>query len=74
MINKQVFEFPITYTNGFAGVALGWGAHETVANECHNDLELFLRVMEMKYEQTVTPQQVSVLTQKIYFQGLIYLD
>lgn len=36
MINKQIFEFPITYTNDFAGVALGWGAHETVANECHN--------------------------------------
>ena len=36
MINKQVFEFPITYTNDFASLALGWGAHETVANECHN--------------------------------------
>ncbi len=34
MINKQIFEFPITYTNVIPRIALGWGAHETVADEC----------------------------------------
>ena len=34
MINKQIHEFPITYTNPIPKVALGWGAHETVADEC----------------------------------------
>ncbi len=34
MINKQIFEFPITYTNAIPRIALGWGAHETVADEC----------------------------------------
>lgn len=34
MINKQIFEFPITYTNSIPRIALGWGAHETVADEC----------------------------------------
>lgn len=34
MINKQIFEFPITYTNVIPKIALGWGAHETVADEC----------------------------------------
>ncbi len=34
MINKEMFEFPITYTNVIPRIALGWGAHETVADEC----------------------------------------
>jgi alcohol dehydrogenase class IV len=34
VINKQIFEFPITYTNAIPKIALGWGAHETVADEC----------------------------------------
>ncbi len=34
MINKQIFEFPIIYTNPIPRIALGWGAHETVADEC----------------------------------------
>lgn len=34
MINKNIFEFPITYTNAIPRIALGWGAHETVADEC----------------------------------------
>jgi alcohol dehydrogenase class IV len=34
MINKQMFQFPITYTLPIARIAIGWGAHETVADEC----------------------------------------
>jgi alcohol dehydrogenase class IV len=36
MINKQVFEFPIKYLNQvpFGRIAIGWGAHETIAEEC----------------------------------------
>jgi alcohol dehydrogenase class IV len=34
VINKQIYEFPITYTNEIPKIALGWGAHETVADEC----------------------------------------
>ena len=34
MINKQIYEFPIVYTNPIPKIALGWGAHETVADEC----------------------------------------
>ena len=34
MINKQVFEFPIIYTNAIPRIAFGWGSHETVADEC----------------------------------------
>jgi alcohol dehydrogenase class IV len=34
MIDKRVFEFPISYTNEIGRIALGWGAHETVADEC----------------------------------------
>jgi alcohol dehydrogenase class IV len=34
VINKQIFEFPIVYTNPIPRIALGWGAHETVADEC----------------------------------------
>jgi formaldehyde dismutase / methanol dehydrogenase len=33
-MNKQIFEFPIMYTNAIPRIALGWGAHETVADEC----------------------------------------
>ena len=35
MINKQMIQFPITYTNRIGGLLLGWGAHEMVAPECH---------------------------------------
>jgi alcohol dehydrogenase class IV len=36
MLKKQVFEFPIIYGNIFGAkkLALGWGVHETVADEC----------------------------------------
>ena len=34
MIDKRIFEFPIIYTNQIGQVAIGWGVHETVANEC----------------------------------------
>jgi len=36
MINKQVLQFPINYANtwGMKKIAFGWGAHETVADEC----------------------------------------
>ena len=34
MINKQIFKFPIIYTNPIPRIALGWGAYETVGNEC----------------------------------------
>lgn len=34
MFNKQVFDFPIIYTNPIPKIALGWGAHETIADEC----------------------------------------
>ena len=34
MVNKQIYEFPIIYTNPIPRIALGWGAHETVADEC----------------------------------------
>ncbi|OGO30332.1 MAG: hypothetical protein A2Z29_09725 [Chloroflexi bacterium RBG_16_56_11] len=34
MINKNIFEFPIVYTNTIPRIALGWGAHETVGDEC----------------------------------------
>ena len=34
MINKQIYEFPIVYTNPIPKIAMGWGAHETTADEC----------------------------------------
>jgi len=34
MINKEIFEFPIIYTNTIPKVALGWGSYQTVGNEC----------------------------------------
>jgi formaldehyde dismutase / methanol dehydrogenase len=36
MINKQIAQFPIIYTNPIGRIAIGWGAHETVADECKN--------------------------------------
>ncbi len=34
MINKDIFEFPIVYTNPIPKIALGWGAYQTIGNEC----------------------------------------
>jgi formaldehyde dismutase / methanol dehydrogenase len=34
MIDKRLFEFPISYTTLIGKIALGWGSHETVADEC----------------------------------------
>jgi len=34
MIDKEVFQFPIIYTNPIGRIAIGWGAHQTVADEC----------------------------------------
>jgi alcohol dehydrogenase class IV len=34
VINKEIFEFPIIYTNPIPKIALGWGSYQTVGNEC----------------------------------------
>ena len=34
MINKNMSQFPITYTIPMGKIAIGWGVHETVADEC----------------------------------------
>ena len=34
MINKEIFEFPILYTNPIPRIAVGWGSHQTVGDEC----------------------------------------
>jgi len=34
MINKEIYEFPIIYTNPIPKIALGWGAYQTVGDEC----------------------------------------
>lgn len=34
MFNKQIFQFPIVYTFERPRVAIGWGVHETIADEC----------------------------------------
>lgn len=36
MISKQIAQFPIIYTNPVGRIAIGWGAHETIADECKN--------------------------------------
>jgi formaldehyde dismutase / methanol dehydrogenase len=36
MINKSVAEFPVIYTNPIPRIAFGWGAYETVGDECKN--------------------------------------
>jgi alcohol dehydrogenase class IV len=36
LLDKRVFEFPIYYTTVIGQIAIGWGVHETVANECKN--------------------------------------
>lgn len=34
MINKEIYEFPIIYTNPIPKIALGWGSYQTVGDEC----------------------------------------
>jgi alcohol dehydrogenase class IV len=34
MIDKKIFEFPVHYTSVIGQIAIGWGVHETVADEC----------------------------------------
>jgi methanol:N,N-dimethyl-4-nitrosoaniline oxidoreductase len=34
MINKEMFQFPIRYTSPIHRTAIGWGVHQTVADEC----------------------------------------
>jgi formaldehyde dismutase / methanol dehydrogenase len=34
VINKEIFEFPIIYTNPIPRIALGWGAYQTAGDEC----------------------------------------
>ena len=34
MINKEIYEFPILYTNPIPKIAFGWGAYQTVGDEC----------------------------------------
>jgi formaldehyde dismutase / methanol dehydrogenase len=33
-MDRKLFEFPISYTTLIGKIGLGWGAHETVADEC----------------------------------------
>jgi alcohol dehydrogenase class IV len=35
MFNKTVHQFPIIYTNPIPQIALGWGAYETIGDECN---------------------------------------
>jgi methanol:N,N-dimethyl-4-nitrosoaniline oxidoreductase len=35
MLNKEMIEFPIVYTNPIPKIALGWGAYQTIGNECN---------------------------------------
>jgi len=34
VIDKKLYEYPISYTTLIGKIAIGWGAHETVADEC----------------------------------------
>jgi alcohol dehydrogenase class IV len=34
LIEKKLYEYPICYTTLIGKIAMGWGAHETVADEC----------------------------------------
>jgi formaldehyde dismutase / methanol dehydrogenase len=34
MINKNISEFPVIYTNAIPRIVFGWGAYETVGDEC----------------------------------------
>jgi len=34
MIDKRIFQFPILYTANLGKIAIGWGVHETVGDEC----------------------------------------
>ena len=34
MFNKQMYEFPILYTNPIPKIALGWGSHQIIGEEC----------------------------------------
>ena len=36
MLNKEMIEFPIVYTNPIPKIALGWGAYQTIGNECRD--------------------------------------
>ena len=35
MINKSMQQFPIIYSQQIGRFAIGWGSHETVADECN---------------------------------------
>jgi formaldehyde dismutase / methanol dehydrogenase len=35
-MNKEMAQFPIIYSDPIGKYAIGWGAHQTIANECHN--------------------------------------
>lgn len=37
MFNKNIYEFPIVYTNPLPKIALGWGSYETIADECKSN-------------------------------------
>lgn len=34
MFNKNIYQFPIMYTNPIPKIAFGWGSYETIADEC----------------------------------------
>jgi hypothetical protein len=37
MIDESMAEFPVIYTNPIPRIAFGWGAYETVGDECKNE-------------------------------------
>ncbi len=37
MFNKDIFQFPIVYTNPLPKIAFGWGSYETIADECKSN-------------------------------------
>jgi hypothetical protein len=34
VVDERLFEFPICYTSQINPVGIGWGVHQTVADEC----------------------------------------
>lgn len=34
VFNKEIFQFPILYTNPIPRIAVGWGSYQTIGNEC----------------------------------------
>ena len=63
MFTKQVFQFPIIYTFERPKVAIGWGVHETIADECKaNNIKKALIVTTGLKGTGIVDQVNSVLT------------